>query len=44
LSRFDENGDAEAGIWALKAVSFEVKHGGGGDVIGRNGAGKTTED
>jgi len=42
LSRFDENGDAEAGIWVPKDVSFEVKHGEVLDIIGRNGAGKST--
>ena len=29
-------------IWALKAVSFEVKHGEAIGIIGRNGAGKST--
>src|SRR5262249_26344281 len=33
------NGDT---IWALKGVSFEIKHGDAIGVIGRNGAGKST--
>jgi lipopolysaccharide transport system ATP-binding protein len=36
----DSNGDGT--IWALKEVSFEVKHGEVLGVIGRNGAGKST--
>jgi lipopolysaccharide transport system ATP-binding protein len=34
--------DPDEAIWALKDVSFEVKHGEVLGVIGRNGAGKTT--
>src|SRR5437879_858084 len=39
------NGDDANGktmIWALKDVSFEVKHGEVLGIIGRNGAGKST--
>ena len=42
LSRFDENGDGEDVIWALKDISFEVKEGEVIGIIGRNGAGKST--
>lgn len=41
LSHFDE-GEAEDVFWALRDVSFEVKHGEVLGVIGRNGAGKST--
>lgn len=40
--RLSANGGRDETIWALKHVSFEVKHGGVVGVIGRNGAGKTT--
>jgi len=43
LSNFNENGnEPEDTIWALKDVSFEVKHGEVIGIIGRNGAGKST--
>ena len=43
LSTFSENGQAaEDIIWALKHVSFEVRHGDIFGIIGRNGAGKST--
>ncbi|MEZ4617197.1 MAG: ABC transporter ATP-binding protein [Caldilineaceae bacterium] len=43
LSNFSTNGhEPEDTIWALKDVSFEVKHGEVIGVIGRNGAGKST--
>lgn len=46
-SRFHRNGDsfqsADRGtIWALRNVSFEIKHGEVVGLIGRNGAGKST--
>lgn len=37
-----ENPDAEDIIWALRDISFEVKHGEVLGIIGRNGAGKST--
>lgn len=40
LSRFDDD-DATV-VWALRDVSFEVRHGEVLGVIGRNGAGKST--
>ena len=42
LSKFSDNGESEDIIWALKDVSFEVKHGEVLGIIGRNGAGKST--
>ncbi len=42
LSTFSDNGEAKDIIWALKDVSFEVKHGEVLGIIGRNGAGKST--
>jgi lipopolysaccharide transport system ATP-binding protein len=42
LTRFDDDEDGEDVFWALRDVSFEVKHGEVLGVIGRNGAGKST--
>ncbi|HEY3860400.1 MAG TPA: ABC transporter ATP-binding protein [Verrucomicrobiae bacterium] len=42
LGNFDGAEDASDIIWALKDVSFEVKHGEAVGIIGRNGAGKST--
>ncbi len=42
LSKFDEDGEAEDVIWALREVSFEVSEGDILGIIGKNGAGKST--
>lgn len=42
LSAFSENEVEEDIVWALKDISFEVKHGDILGIIGRNGAGKST--
>jgi lipopolysaccharide transport system ATP-binding protein len=42
LSKFEENGEADDIIWALRNVSFGVEEGEVLGVIGRNGAGKST--
>jgi lipopolysaccharide transport system ATP-binding protein len=42
LSSFDGNKESDDVLWALKDVSFEVKHGEVLGIIGRNGAGKST--
>jgi len=41
LSRFDEDVSEDI-VWALRDVSFEVKHGEVLGIIGKNGAGKST--
>jgi lipopolysaccharide transport system ATP-binding protein len=41
-SRRDRRDEDETTLWALKDVTFEVKHGEVVGVIGRNGAGKST--
>src|SRR5262245_6252745 len=38
----DKSSQADNILWALKDISFEVKHGEVLGVIGRNGAGKST--
>ena len=41
LSRFDTAEEADV-VWALRHVSFELKHGEVLGIVGRNGAGKST--
>jgi lipopolysaccharide transport system ATP-binding protein len=42
LSEFDESGDVDDVIWALRDLSFEVAEGEVLGIIGKNGAGKST--
>jgi len=42
LSKFGNNGEQEDIIWAMKDISFEVKHSEVLGIIGKNGAGKST--
>jgi lipopolysaccharide transport system ATP-binding protein len=42
LNTFGHNDDSKDILWALKDVSFEIRHGEVVGIIGRNGAGKST--
>lgn len=42
LNTFNHNEDSDDLFWALKNVSFELKHGETLGIIGKNGAGKST--
>jgi len=42
LSQFVEHENSDDIIWALRSISFEVKHGEVLGIIGRNGSGKST--
>jgi lipopolysaccharide transport system ATP-binding protein len=42
LNTFGHNEESEDILWALKGVSFDIRHGEVVGIIGRNGAGKST--